>query len=73
MRSFSAAKEGLLSGRSIEAIGAASVYAACRCNGLPRTLQEVGQIATIETGHVEVAYGALNRELGIPAIPPITH
>lgn len=35
----SAANVNLLPVRSIEAIAAASVFAACRCNGLPRTLE----------------------------------
>lgn len=34
----SATSEDLLRGRSIEAVAAAGVYAACRCNALPRTL-----------------------------------
>jgi len=37
----SAQNEDLLRGRSIEAMAAASVYGACRCNGWPRTLDEI--------------------------------
>ena len=43
----SASSEDLLPGRSIEAVAAASVYAACRCNALPRTLPEVGNVAKV--------------------------
>ncbi len=66
----SAANEGLLPGRSIEAIAAASVYAACRCNGLPRSFDEVAVLASVDSGRVENAYRVMNRELGIPTTPP---
>jgi transcription initiation factor TFIIB len=65
----SASSEDLLPGRSIEAVAAASVYAACRCNALPRTLPEVGDVAKVAAERVEHAYGILNRELGLPAMP----
>jgi len=44
----SAQNEDLLRGRSIEAIAAASVYRACRCNGLSRLLDEVSEMARVE-------------------------
>ena len=66
----SAAKEDLLPGRSIEAIAAASMYAACRCNGLPRTIEEVAAVAAVGSAAIENGYAVLNRELGIPAVPP---
>ena len=66
----SASNEDLLRGRSIEAVAAASVYGACRCNGLPRTLEEIVGVSAVNHGRVENAYQVLNRELGIPAVPP---
>jgi transcription initiation factor TFIIB len=66
----SAANDKLLLGRSIEAVAAASVYGACRCNGLPRTLEEVVAASAVNHSRVENAYQVLNRELGIPAVPP---
>lgn len=66
----SAAKENLLPGRSIEAVAAASVYGACRCNGLLRTLEEIVESASIGRSAVENAYRVMNQELGIPAVPP---
>ena len=42
-----AQSEDLLVGRSIEAMAAASVYGACRCNGLPRTLGDVSEPARV--------------------------
>lgn len=65
-----AQNDDLLRGRSIEAMAAASVYAACRCNDLPRTLGEVVPVARVARSRVENAYGVLNRELALPAVPP---
>lgn len=66
----SAQDDGLLPGRSIEAMAAASVYAACRCNELPWTVAEVADVSRVVRDRVENAYRVLNQELGIPAVPP---
>src|SRR2546430_17298044 len=42
-----ALEKGLVRGRSIEAIVAAAVYAACRIDGVPRTLDEVQHVTTV--------------------------
>ncbi|MFC7157750.1 transcription initiation factor IIB family protein [Halomarina halobia] len=65
----SAQNEDLLRGRSIEAIAAASVYGACRCNGLSRTLEETDAVARCERSELTTAYNTLNSELGLPAQP----
>ncbi|WP_433630034.1 transcription initiation factor IIB [Halomicrococcus sp. NG-SE-24] len=65
----SAQSEDLLRGRSIEAIAAASVYGACRCNGLLRLLGEVSEIARVTESRVTNGYKTLNEELGLPAKP----
>ncbi|WP_225336289.1 transcription initiation factor IIB [Halomicrobium urmianum] len=65
----SAQNEDLLRGRSIEAIAAASVYGACRCNGLSRLLGEVSEMAHVAESRVTNAYRTLNEELGLPAQP----
>jgi transcription initiation factor TFIIB len=65
----SAQNEGLLRGRSIEAMAAASVYGACRCNGWPRTLDDVTDPARVVQSRVTNAYTTLNTELGLPAQP----
>jgi len=65
----SAQNENLLRGRSIEAMAAASVYGACRCNGRPRTLDEITESARVEHSRVTNAYTTLNTELGLPAQP----
>jgi len=64
-----AAREDLIRGRSIEAMAAASVSAACRCAGLPRTFTEVGAMAAVSDERVRNAYGVLNRELELPTVP----
>jgi len=65
----SAQNEDLLRGRSIEAIAAASVYGACRCNGLSWLLCEVSEMARVAESRVTNAYKTLNEELGLPAEP----
>ncbi len=65
----SAQNEDLLRGRSIEAIAAASVYGACRCNGLSRLMDDVSEMARVAESRVTNAYKTLNEELGLPAEP----
>jgi transcription initiation factor TFIIB len=65
----SAQTEDLLRGRSIEAIAAASVYGACRCNGHSRLLDDVVDAARVEQSRVTNAYKTLNTELGLPTQP----
>ncbi|AWB28421.1 transcription initiation factor IIB [Halococcoides cellulosivorans] len=67
----SAQNENLLCGRSIEAIAAASVYGACRCNGLSRLRGEVTEMARVAASRVTNAYNMLNKELGLPAEPVV--
>lgn len=65
-----AQSEDLLRGRSLEGFAAAATYAACRVAGVSRTIEEVIDVARAGEGELKVAYGALNRELGL-AIGPI--
>ncbi|MEE6209471.1 transcription initiation factor IIB family protein [Salarchaeum sp. III] len=65
----SAQDEDLLRGRSIEAIAAASVYGACRCNGLSRLVDDVSEMARVAESRATNAYKTLNEELGLPAEP----
>ncbi|WP_273837611.1 transcription initiation factor IIB family protein [Halococcus sp. PRR34] len=71
----SAQDADLLRGRSIEAIAAASVYAACRCNRLPHPIEEVGEYARCDTSGLSNAYRVLNRDLELPTPPlqPAAH
>jgi len=65
----SAQNEDLLRGRSIEAMAAASVYGACRCDGRPQPLNDVTDSARVKQSRVTNAYTTLNTELGLPAQP----
>lgn len=65
----SAQDEGLLQGRSIEGFAAAVVYATCRTAEVSRTLPEVTEQAKADRGELDVAYDAMNRELGLPTGP----
>ena len=64
---------GLVRGRSIVAIAAASLYAACRATETPRTLKEVAGASRIKKKDVARCYRLLLRELDIrmPVEDPI--
>jgi transcription initiation factor TFIIB len=65
----SAQGEGLLQGRSIEGFAAAAVYATCRTASVSRTLPEVVDAARATRAELDVAYGTMNQELGLPTGP----
>ena len=65
----SAQEENLLQGRSIEGFAAAAVYATCRTDSVSRTLGEVTDAAKASRSELDVAYDAMNRELGLPTGP----
>src|SRR3989442_5227219 len=54
---------GLVRGRSIAAIAAAALYAACRSSETPRTLKEVASASRIKKKDVARCYRLLLREL----------
>ncbi|HEY7587237.1 MAG TPA: TFIIB-type zinc ribbon-containing protein [Thermoplasmata archaeon] len=64
-----ALEKGLVRGRSIEGVVAAAVYAACRIDGVPRTLDELQQTTGVRKKAIGKAYGALLRTL-ILRVPP---
>lgn len=64
-----AQSENLIVGRSIEAMAAGSVYAACRCGGYVRTIEEVAEVARCDRGKVRLGYQVLTVELGLEAVP----
>ena len=61
--------EDLLRGRSIEAIAAAALYAACRKEGLPRSLDEVTSVARVGLVEIGRAYRHLAGELELRIRP----
>jgi len=60
-----ALEKGLVRGRSISAIAAASLYAACRITQTPRTLREIAQYSPIDKKDIARCYRLLLRELGL--------
>lgn len=64
-----AMKEGLIKGRSIDGVAAASLYAACRQCNVPRTLEEVAEETDVSKKAVARAYRALARELKLKLAP----
>jgi len=67
--------KGLVRGRSIAAIAAAALYAACRGSGTPRTLREIAEASLVDKKDVARCYRLLLRELDVqmPIANPITY
>jgi len=67
--------KGLVRGRSISAIAAASLYAACRFTETPRTLKEVAEASLIKKRDIARCYRLLLRELEIqmPITDPLNY
>lgn len=65
--------KGLVRGRSIAAIAAASLYAACRISGTPRSLREISEASLVRKKEVSRSYRLLLRELDIhmPIADPV--
>jgi transcription initiation factor TFIIB len=62
-------KEDLIRGRSIDAFVAASIYAACRLEKVPRPLKLVSKISTREHSEIAMTYRLMLRKLNLK--PPI--
>lgn len=65
----SAARENIIRGRSIESVVAAAVYMACRCCGIPRSLDEVSEASSVSKKLIGKTYRFLSRELDIKLKP----
>ena len=59
----------LIRGRSIEGIATAALYAACRQDGIPRSLDEVVAVSRVEKTEVGRAHRYLCAELGLELRP----
>jgi transcription initiation factor TFIIB len=64
-----AALKKLARGRSIEGITAAALYAACRQCHVPRTLNEISNVAHISRKKIGRTYRYVSRELGLKLLP----
>ncbi|MFP3871365.1 MAG: transcription initiation factor IIB [Candidatus Natronoplasma sp.] len=58
-----AVKKNLIRGRSINSVVAASLYAACRKAGVPRTLDEIAEATSSDRKEIGRTYRFLSREL----------
>jgi len=68
-----ALEKGLVKGRSISGIIAASLYAACRETETPRTLKDVSDVSNLKKKDVSKYYRLLHQELGLkmPVVDPV--
>ena len=64
-----AMEQNLIRGRSIEAVTAAALYAACRQCGVPRTLEEVADSSEVDRKEIGKTYRFLSRELNLKLMP----
>ena len=67
--------KGLVRGRSINSIVAASLYAACRKSGAPRTLSEISDASLVDKKDVARCYRLLLQDLDfhMPISDPLTY
>ena len=68
-----ALEKGLVRGRSISALIASALYAACRDTETPRTLKDIGNSSNIKRKDIARCYRLLLRELGLkmPVVDPV--
>ncbi len=64
-----AAEKKLVQGRSIEGVVAASIHAACRDNGIHRTLDEIGRHSRIGRKEIGRTYRKVKQDLGLKIRP----
>lgn len=64
-----ALQEDLLRGRSIEGVATAALYAGCRQEGIPRSLEEVSDVSRVERVEVSRTYRYISNELGLELMP----
>ncbi|WP_435125016.1 transcription initiation factor IIB [Halobaculum sp. D14] len=64
-----ALKEDLIRGRSIEGVATAALYAACRQEGIPRSLDEVAEVSRVEQKEIGRTYRYISQELGLELKP----
>ena len=64
-----ASRNNLIRGRSVESMVAASIYAACRCANIPRTLDEMAEMSMVPKKQIGKNYRFLSRELNLKLKP----
>jgi transcription initiation factor TFIIB len=66
-----AVEKHLIRGRSIEGVAAASLYAACRMYKVPRTLNEIADIARVDKKEIGRSFRFISNELHMNLNPTI--
>ncbi len=64
-----ALSEDLIRGRSIEGVSTAALYAACRQEGIPRSLDEMTEVSRVGTKEIGRTYRYLSHELELEMRP----
>jgi transcription initiation factor TFIIB len=61
--------EDLIRGRSIEGVATAVLYAACRQEGIPRSLEEISDVSRVERKEIGRTYRYVSQQLGLEMEP----
>jgi transcription initiation factor TFIIB len=61
--------EDLIRGRSIEGVATSTLYAACRQEGIPRSLEEVAEVSRVDQKEIGRTYRYISQELGLEMKP----
>ncbi|WP_123538814.1 transcription initiation factor IIB [Halosimplex salinum] len=61
--------EDLIRGRSIEGVATACLYAACRKQGIPRSLEEIAEVSRVDRKEIGRTYRYVSQELGLEMEP----
>jgi transcription initiation factor TFIIB len=64
-----ALKEDLIRGRSIEGVATGALYAACRKEDIPRSLEEIADVSRVERKEIGRTYRYISHELGLEMRP----
>ena len=64
-----ALEEDLIRGRSIEGVATSTLYAACRMEGIPRSLDEVSAVSRVDRMEIGRTYRYISKELGLEMQP----
>ncbi|MFQ3284440.1 MAG: transcription initiation factor TFIIB [Natronomonas sp.] len=67
--------DDLIRGRSIEGVATAALYAACRQENIPRSLDEVAEVARVEQKEIGRTYRYIAQELslGLKPVDPVQY
>ncbi|WP_084569101.1 transcription initiation factor IIB [Halostagnicola larsenii] len=64
-----ALEEDLIRGRSIEGVATSALYAACRMEGVPRSLEEVSAVSRVDQKEIGRTYRYISQELSLEMKP----